>query len=52
MRGESPVAWTKEMRNAYAMLIGNLSYRVNIEDIGIYGRTILKWILKKQDVKM
>jgi hypothetical protein len=32
--------------------LGNLRERDHLEDIGIDGRTILKWILKKYDGKI
>jgi len=39
-----------EMRNAYRILVGNLMGRDHLEDLGIYGRIIIKWILKQWDM--
>jgi hypothetical protein len=36
-----------EMRNAYRVLIGPLKGKSTLGDVGLDGRTILKWILKK-----
>jgi hypothetical protein len=36
------------MRNAYKFWLGSLKGRIYLEDLGIVGRIILKFILKKQ----
>jgi hypothetical protein len=35
-----------EMRNAYKILVGNLTRRVLLGDPDVNGRIILKWVLK------
>jgi hypothetical protein len=35
--------------STYRILVGKLRERKNWEDIGIDGRTMLKWIFKKYD---
>jgi hypothetical protein len=39
-----------EMRNAYIIVVGRCERRVKFKDIGIYGRIILKCMLKISDV--
>jgi hypothetical protein len=39
-----------EMRSVYSILGGNLWERDHLEDPGIYGRIILRWIFRKWDV--
>jgi len=34
------------MRSAYRVLVGNLMERGHLEDLGVNGRIILKWIFK------
>jgi hypothetical protein len=36
-----------ETRNPYNILVGNLKGREHSEDLGIDGRIILEWILRK-----
>ena len=36
-----------ERRSAYRVLVGNLREKEHLEDVGIDGKIILKWILKK-----
>jgi hypothetical protein len=38
-----------EGRGAYRVLVGNLSERDHLQDSGLDGRLILKWIFKKCD---
>ena len=33
---------------AYRVLVGNLRKRDHLEDLGLHGRIILKWIFKKR----
>jgi hypothetical protein len=40
------VARMEEMRNAYEISVGKLKGRDHLEDLGIDGRKILKWILR------
>jgi hypothetical protein len=37
----------KEKKNAYKMLVGKPKGRYHSEDLGVDGRIILKWILRK-----
>jgi hypothetical protein len=41
-----------DRRGAYRVLVGNLREREHLEDQGIDGRIILKWIFKKWDGDM
>jgi hypothetical protein len=49
MRWTGHVAHTWERKGAYRVLWGNLRERDHLEDQGIDGRIILKWIFKKWD---
>jgi hypothetical protein len=51
MRLADHVARVRDTRNAYKFLLGNLKGRDYSEDLGVYGRIILKWVLKKFCVK-
>jgi hypothetical protein len=42
----------EEMRSAYKRQSENLKERDHLEDLSTDGRIILKWILKKQGVRM
>lgn len=52
-RAEEAV-YTNEIRNAYRILIKNalIKGRVNLGYLGLHGRVLWKYILKKQGVKM
>jgi hypothetical protein len=41
-----------EARNAYNILLENLKGRDHLEDLGVYGKIILEWILRKQGGKV
>ena len=43
------VASMRKRRGAYGTWWRNLSYIVHLEDKGVDGRIILRWIYKKQD---
>jgi hypothetical protein len=43
------VAYTRERRGAYGVLMRKLRERDHLGDVGVYGRIILEWILKKAD---
>jgi hypothetical protein len=43
------VTQTREQRNASRQWWGNMNKRYNLKGVGIDGKIILKWILKKQD---
>ena len=47
----SHVAWQVWGRGAYKGLSGNMRERYYLEDLGVDGRIILKWILKEHDVR-
>jgi len=38
-----------ERRGVYRILVGNLRERGHLEDPGIEGRIILRWIFRKRD---
>jgi hypothetical protein len=40
-----------KMKNEYKIVVGNVNEGDYFEDLGIYGRIILKWVLQKFDVK-
>ena len=40
------VAGMGEMRSAHRGLVGNLMERIHLEDLGVNGRIILKWIFR------
>jgi hypothetical protein len=39
-------------RNAHKILVGNLKERCLLDDLGVYERMILKWILEKSIANM
>jgi hypothetical protein len=41
------VAWIGERRGTYGVLVGKLEGKSHLEDIGVDGRILLTWILKK-----
>jgi hypothetical protein len=47
MRRAGHVASVGEMRNAYKILVTNLKGRDHMEDFGVDGKVILKWILRE-----
>jgi hypothetical protein len=47
MRWERHVARLGEMRNAYKILIGKPEEKADSKDLGVEGRIILEWILRK-----
>jgi hypothetical protein len=49
MRWEGHVAGMREGRGAYRILVGRPEGRNHLEDPGVDGRIILKWIFKKWD---
>ena len=49
MRQARHVASVGDRRAAYRVLVGNLRKRDHLEDLGLHGRIILKWIFKKWD---
>ena len=44
------VARMREMSGVYRVLVGNLTEKDNLEDPGVDGRIILRWIFRKWDV--
>ena len=50
MRWAGHVARMGEKRSVYRVLVGNLRGRGHLEDLGIDGRIILRWIFRKWDV--
>jgi len=49
MRWAGHVAYTGERKGAYRILVGNQRERGYLEDPGIDGRIILRWIFRKWD---
>jgi hypothetical protein len=49
MRWVGYVACIMKMRGAYRVLLGSLNERDHLEDLGVGGRIILKWIFKTGD---
>jgi hypothetical protein len=52
MRGAGHVARTVQMRNEFNTRSDNLKERERMEDLGIGGKIILKWFLRKESVKV
>jgi hypothetical protein len=42
----------KDKKNIYKIFVGEVKGKYHLEDLGVYGRTILRRILQKQDVTM
>jgi len=51
MRWAGHVACMGERRGVYRVLVGKPEERDHLEDPGVYGRIILRWIFKKWDVR-
>ena len=49
MRTVGQVAYTGEEKNACRLLIGKPEGKYHLGNLGIDGRVVLKWILKKYD---
>ena len=49
MRWAGHVACMEDRRGAYMVLVQDLRERSHLEDLGIDGRIILKWIFKNWD---
>jgi len=47
MRGAGHVTRMGERRGVYRLLVGKPEERDHLEDPGVDGRTLLKWIFKK-----
>ena len=43
------VAHMGDRKAAYRVLVGNLRKRDHLEDLGLHGSIILKWIFRKRD---
>ena len=41
------VARVRNRRGPYRCLVGNLRERVNLEDLSVYGKLILRWMYSK-----
>ena len=52
MKWAAHVARMVEKRGAYRVLGGNLRERDHLEDSGVDGRIILRWIFRKWDVEV
>jgi len=51
MRGAGHVARMEERTGVYRILVGKLKERDHLEDPGVDGRIILRWIFRKWDVR-
>jgi hypothetical protein len=51
IRWAGHVAHLGDSRRVHRMLVGNLSQRDHLGDLGVAGRIILRWIFKKWDVR-
>ena len=51
MRWAGRVARIGESRGVHRLWVGNLRERDHLEDPGVDGRLILRWILRKWDVR-
>jgi hypothetical protein len=52
MRWAGHVARVGKRRDLYRVLVGNLRERDHLEDPGLDGRIILRWIFRKLDVRV
>jgi hypothetical protein len=52
MRWAGHVARVDERRDLYWVLVGNLRERDHLEDPGLDGSIILRWIFRKLDVRV
>ena len=50
MRGAGHVAHMRERRGVYRVLVGKPEGKSHLEDPGVDGRIILRWIFRKWDV--
>jgi hypothetical protein len=51
-RLETNIARMEEMKKVYKILIGIPKGKTPIRNLGVHGKIILKWVLKKQSVRM
>jgi hypothetical protein len=52
MRWEEHVAWMCEKRGIYRAWLGNLRERDHWGEPGVEGRIMLRWIVRKWDVRV